>query len=59
MDDKRCLYCVDMEGEYCDSVQPDAPNYSCTRKPGHAGPHVACGDDVHDVAKWPNTEEAE
>jgi hypothetical protein len=25
---------------------------SCTRKPGHTGPHVACSWNVHNIKSW-------
>lgn len=47
----RCPYCH--ETGHLDPVcyQDFDGTYVCTRKPGHDGPHVACGDD-HQIETW-------
>ena len=35
--------CDDLQGKWC-----------CTLKKGHAGDHVACSDEEHGLATWPN-----
>lgn len=38
--------------EWCDSELPVAPHYTCCRRAGHEGPHIACGGYEHDLAVW-------
>ena len=35
---------------HCEALY--VPLWPCTRKPGHAGPHVACMGERHDVLTW-------
>jgi hypothetical protein len=45
----------------CGSLQPEVSprhiGYRCTRPQGHSGNHVACHDEAHQLAKWPNLED--
>jgi hypothetical protein len=42
----------------CNARQPQPPaphspvGYHCSRPRGHAGPHVACYDEAHQLARW-------
>lgn len=49
-EDTTCRYCaeIDPSDPACYKSRND---YVCTRKPGHDGPHVACGDD-HQIETW-------
>ncbi|UVY83818.1 hypothetical protein NLU66_16650 [Brachybacterium sp. NBEC-018] len=46
-----CTYCHETGPleEVC--YQDHDGTYVCTRAPGHAGPHVACGDE-HELETW-------
>lgn len=48
---RGCPYCRDLltDGDACGETEQ---GWSCTREPGHDGPHVACGGELHEMAEW-------
>lgn len=50
--DRSCPYCRDLTAGTGESCGATAQGWACTRPPGHSGPHVACGGDVHHMADW-------
>jgi len=53
MTDNTCEFC-NQGGLMCASLSPKLMPYLCTRREGHAGDHVACCEDNHDLARWAN-----
>lgn len=59
----RCPYCLQpirgpwTEARACGDTHPmkEIPSrvWGCTRPYGHEGEHVACGKDLHELARWP------
>lgn len=50
-----CVYCHEtgVEDDVCSATEIQGGHeWTCTRRPGHEGPHVACGAEHH-VAMWP------
>lgn len=48
--DRECHLCRDLTRE--ESCGETDQGWTCTREPGHDGPHVACGGDVHEMETW-------
>jgi len=46
---RKCL--SDEESDKMCDDESDA-GYVCTRSAGHEGPHVACGNDTHNLDVW-------
>jgi hypothetical protein len=50
-----CTYCAEFESKFEGSdpcCAAEISVYQCSRAPGHSGPHVACGTDVHEIVTW-------
>ena len=53
---KRPCYCEGHDGSRCFVV--NEAGLICTRREGHAGPHVACGIEKHCLAEWQGGDKA-
>ena len=52
-----CEFCCDVDLKPC--TEEEVNGYRCSRKKGHTGDHVACGEVEHNLSRWTNKEEKE